>query len=223
MAKKRLIRLLVTLVPALAFAALVAWWLGAPPSSRPASSASSTGAAPASGGGGQIVPGVAVGGPFTLVDQSGKTVTEKSYAGSWRLMFFGYTFCPDICPTELQVMAQAMDQLGVEGDKVQPIFVSVDPGRDTPQQLSDYVAQFHPRLVGLTGTAAQVSAATRAWRVYAAKVAGDDPENYLMDHSTYVYLMDPDNRLVTIFARGTTAEDMVKGIREAMAKGPVGK
>ncbi|MEE3625546.1 SCO family protein [Nitrospirillum sp. BR 11752] len=223
MAKKRLIRLLVTLVPALAFAALVAWWLGAPPSSRPASSASSTGAAPASGGGGQIVPGVAVGGPFTLVDQSGKTVTEKSYTGFWRLMFFGYTFCPDICPTELQVMTQAMDQLGAEGDKVQPIFVSVDPGRDTPQQLSDYVAQFHPRLVGLTGTAAQVAAATRAWRVYAAKVAGDDPDNYLMDHSTYVYLMDPDNHLATIFARGTTAEDMVKGIREAMAKASAGK
>ncbi|MDE1148353.1 MAG: SCO family protein [Azospirillaceae bacterium] len=220
MAKKRLIRLLLAVVPALILAALVGWWLGAPPSSRPASSASSTGGAPAGGTGGRIVPGVAVGGPFALVDQSGKAVTEKTYDGSWRLMFFGYTFCPDICPTELQVMAQAMDQLGPDADKVQPLFVSVDPGRDTPQQLSDYVAQFHPRMVGLTGTPAQVQGAIRAWRVYAAKVNGDDPENYLMDHSTYVYLMDPNNRLATIFARGTTAEDMVKGIREAIAAGP---
>lgn len=158
-----------------------------------------------------------IGGPFTLIDHTGKTVTEKDYAGKYRLMFFGFTHCPDICPAELQVMAAALDRLGPEADRVVPIFVSVDPARDTPERLAEYVGNFGPRFVGLTGTPEQVAAAAKAFRVYFAKV--EDPGSrmdYSVDHSAIAYLMSPENEYVTHFTYGTTPEKMAGMIKAAI-------
>lgn len=154
----------------------------------------------------------AIGGPFTLVDQDGRTVTDKDFRGKWMLIYFGYTFCPDVCPTSLAAMAAALPQLGAAGDKVQPVFITVDPDRDTPKLLKDYVAAFHPRLIGLTGSPEQVQAAARAYKVYAKKAPVQGGEGYTMDHSSVVYLMDPEGKFATHFAHGTLPADMAKGI-----------
>ena len=111
----------------------------------------------------------AIGGPFTLVNHSGETVTDTDFHGRFLLVFFGYTYCPDICPTTLTTITEALDRLGPDGDKVTPVFVSVDPERDRPEYLKEYLAYFHPRLVGLRGTPEQVAAAAGAYRVYYAK------------------------------------------------------
>lgn len=161
-------------------------------------------------------PAVSVGGPFQLVDHTGKNITEADYRGRFMLIFFGYGYCPDVCPTELATMAAAMDLLGDRAEKIQPLFISVDPMRDTPAFLADYVVNFHPRLVGLTGTAEQVAAAAKAYRVFYArsgaviydqsgKPASDD---YFMDHSAFVYLMGPDGEYRTMFRRATTPQTM---------------
>ncbi len=141
-----------------------------------------------------------VGGPFTLVDHTGKTVTDKDYRGRYMLVFFGFTNCPDVCPTGLQVISAALDEVGAKADKVVPILISVDYERDTPQQLAGYVPSFHPRLVGLTGTQEQVTGAIKAYRGYARKV--EDPKStagYTYDHTALVYLMDPKGGYVTHF------------------------
>lgn len=141
-----------------------------------------------------------VGGPFTLVDHTGKTVTDKDFRGRYMLVYFGFTYCPDICPSGLQVISAALDQAGAKADKVVPILISVDFERDTPAQLSQYVPSFHPRLVGLTGSQEQVAAALKAYRVYAKKV--EDPKSsagFTYDHSSIAYLMDPQGRYVTHF------------------------
>lgn len=165
-----------------------------------------------------------VGGPFTLTDQHGRTVTEKDYAGRMLLIFFGYTYCPDICPTEVQTMAEVMDTLTAEEQaKVQPLFVTIDPERDNQQVVADYVALFHPRIVGLTGTPAQVAAVAKSYRVYYAKSGGEpDGTNYMMDHSTYLYLMAPDGTLAGLYPRGTTAAQLVADIRQRLANGNAG-
>ncbi len=160
--------------------------------------------------------GPAIGGPFTLVDHNGKTVTAAAFRGRFMLVFFGYTYCPDVCPTALTTMADALDILGSDGEGVVPVFITVDPERDTPEHLKMYVNYFHPRLVGLTGTSETVGAAARAYRIYYAKAshegaAGDD---YLMDHSSGIYLMGPDGAFRAHFDRGTGAEAMAKRIRE---------
>jgi protein SCO1/2 len=155
-----------------------------------------------------------IGGPFTLIDQNGKTVTDRNFPGRYKLVFFGLTHCPDICPAELQVMAAALDQLGGKADKVVPIFITVDPARDTPQVMSDFVKNFGPRLVGLTGSPQAVAAAARAYRVAYTKV--DDPgsaNGYTVDHSAFVYLMGPDGEYVDHFAYGTSAETMAEALR----------
>ena len=158
--------------------------------------------------------GAALGGPFTLVDQEGRTVTEESFAGQWRLMFFGFTHCPDICPTDLARNAQALRAFEAArpaaAARVQPIFVSVDPERDTPAALKAFVANFPPRLIGLTGTPAQVEAAKTAFRVYAAR-RGDGPD-YLVDHSSMTYLFDPDGRPVTFWSSDEPAEAVTAGL-----------
>ncbi|MBP0493566.1 SCO family protein [Pararoseomonas indoligenes] len=172
------------------------------------------GDSPAPSAGGVALPGgVSVGGPFTLVDGDGKTVTEANLRGKLALVFFGYTFCPDVCPTELQAVAQAMDLLGPQADQVRPVFVTIDPERDTPAKIKDYVALFHPSILGLTGTPAQVSAAARAWRVYYAKVTPPGASDYLMDHSAFTYLMGRDGSLRTLFRPGATPEEMATAIR----------
>jgi protein SCO1/2 len=155
--------------------------------------------------------GPQIGGPFNLVDQTGAPVTDKSWPGAYRLIYFGYTFCPDACPTELQVMAEAIDDLGPDGARVQPIFITIDPARDTPKQLAAYVPEFHPRLVGLTGTAEQIAQAARAYKVYYAKA--DDSPSYAMNHSSFVYLMGPDGRFITVFSSDTDPEKMAGEIK----------
>lgn len=162
-----------------------------------------------------------VGGPFTLVNQDGRPVTEKDFLGKYMLVFFGYTFCPDVCPTELQVMTAALDQLGPLADRIQPIFVSIDPERDTPQVLKAYVGNFGPRLIGLTGTSAEVASIARAYRVYYAKAANaGSSTDYLMDHSSIIYLMGPDGHFVTHMAYTTDAAKLAQELKERLAASP---
>lgn len=163
----------------------------------------------------------AIGGPFQLTDHNGNRVTEKTYAGKFMLVYFGYTYCPDVCPTGLTEISNALDLLGPAADKIVPIFISVDPARDTPEQLHEYATYFHPRLVGLTGTPEQVAAVARAYRVYYAKVnpkdKDADPEDYSMDHSALVYLMGPDGNFRQHFSHGMDAETMANRMREIVA------
>jgi protein SCO1 len=151
--------------------------------------------------------GAAVGGPFTLVDENGCTVTDASFAGRWRLIYFGYTFCPDICPTDMQALAQGLRAFeAADPDRaatVQPLFVTIDPARDTPAVVKTFTDAFHPRFIGLTGTPEQVAGATKAYRVYANRGAGD-AANYLMDHSAIAYLMDPAGKPVSFLSQGAT-------------------
>ena len=158
-----------------------------------------------------------IGGPFSLIDQTGKAVTDKDFRGRYLLVFFGYTFCPDVCPSGLQVISAALDQLGPDAEKITPVFISIDPARDTPEKMGAYVKSFHPRMIGLTGSAADVAAAIKAYRVYAKKVPDDrNPADYTMDHSSVVYLMGPTGELVTFSAEigkpDVLAEQLRKGL-----------
>lgn len=161
-------------------------------------------------------------GEFSLVDHTGRPVTDKDYQGSWRLVFFGYTHCPDVCPTTLSTVALVLDQLGDDAASIQPLFVSVDPARDTPAVLAEFVALFHPRLVGLTGTEDQVAAAARAYRAYYAKAPLPGEEavgadgDYAMDHTAYLYLMDPDGLYAKVFSPTDTAETIAGQIRSRL-------
>lgn len=166
------------------------------------------------GGSGPDGGSALVGGPFTLVDQDGQTVTDRDFRGRWMLVYFGYTFCPDVCPTELQVMADALDRLGEQAGKVQPVFVTVDPARDTPEVLKDYTANFGHGMVGLTGSPDQVSEAAKAYRVYFRKAEVEGSSGYLMDHSSVIYLMDPKGQFATHFPHGSTPEAVVEELRK---------
>jgi protein SCO1/2 len=170
-------------------------------------------APPPSAGGVALPAGVGIGGPFTLVDGNGRRVTEADLRGKLALIFFGFTHCPDVCPTELQAVGQAMDLLGPQAEGVRPVFITVDPERDTPERMKDYVALFHPSITGLTGTPEQVAAAARAWRVYYNKVTPPGASEYLMDHSSFTYLMGRDGSLRSLFRPGVTPEEMATTIR----------
>ncbi len=139
-----------------------------------------------------------VGGAFQLVDHNGKTVTEADFKGKPQLVFFGFTHCPDICPTALFEISEVLRRMGPDAEKAGAIFVSVDPERDTPEKLKLYLSSFHPRISALTGTPEQVEAMTRAYRVYAKKVPLDGG-GYTMDHSAIVYLMDKNGQFVAPF------------------------
>ena len=170
-------------------------------------------AAPGRLAGATVAGSLAVGGPFTLTDDTGHAVTQASWPGRWLLVYFGYTFCPDVCPTELQTIANALDALGPLADRVQPLFITIDPGRDTPAHMAEYVKMFSPRLIGLTGTAQQIAAVAHAYRVYYAKVTPKDSTTDLMNHSSFIYLMAPDGKLSTLFDPGTKAQDIAKAMR----------
>lgn len=162
-----------------------------------------------------------VGGPFSMTNQDGRKVSEKDFLGKHMLLFFGYTYCPDICPTELQVMMAALDSMGPDAEKIQPVFVSVDPERDTPEVLKSYVENFGPRLVGLTGTPEEVAAISKAYRVYYAKAANPAaPDSYLMDHSSIIYLMGPDGGFVKHFTYTTDAAKLAAELKEALGASP---
>ena len=159
----------------------------------------------------------AIGGPFTLVDQDGRTVTSNSLKGKPTLIYFGYTYCPDVCPTSLLLMQTAIDKLGPDAaKKVNLVFITIDPERDTPKLLKDYVGNFGPSFIGLTGTPEQVAAAARAYRVYYQKVPGKDESPYLMDHSSIVYLLDRNGRFVTHFTHETKAEAIAAGVQRLL-------
>ena len=163
---------------------------------------------------------VSIGGPFTLVDQNGQEVTDEKFRGRLMLVYFGYTYCPDVCPLGLTTIAEAIDQLPAEDrDQVVPLFITVDPERDTVAVMKDYVGAFSDRLVGLTGSAAQVEAAVRAYRVYARKGESDADGTYLVDHSTFTYLMDRDGRYLAHFGHSATPEEMAKRLETAIAAG----
>ena len=141
--------------------------------------------------------GPTVGGPFSLVDGQGKTVTDRDFRGRFMLVYFGYTFCPDVCPTTLNQVAEAMDRLGPKADRVQPLFITGDPKRDTPPVVQPFVAAFSPRLIGLTGTPEEIAKVAREYRVYyAARPAEGSPGEYTVDHSSILYLMDPGGAFV---------------------------
>lgn len=168
--------------------------------------------------GGVTVTGkAAVGGPFTLVDHTGKPVTEKDFLGRYMLVFFGFRNCPDICPAGLQTMAAALDALGPKAERVTPVFITLDPERDTPERLAEYVASFHPRLVGLTGSRDEVDRAAKAYRVYFKKnESGAAPGEYSLDHTSIIYLMDPQGNFVAPFAHGTSAARMAERLNELL-------
>ena len=151
-----------------------------------------------------------IGGPFTLTDHTGKRVTEKDYLGRPTLIFFGFTNCPDICPSGLQVISAALDKLGEKGAKVTPLFITLDSARDTPEKLSEYVKSFHPRLIGLTGSEAELATAAKAYRVYAQKVSEDaTPGSYTYDHAAIIYLMGVDGTFITHIPHTTNVEQVV--------------
>jgi protein SCO1 len=138
-----------------------------------------------------------VGGPFTLEDGSGKQVADRDFRGKYMLVYFGYTFCPDVCPTTLNEVADALDHLGSKAEQLQPIFITVDPKRDTPAVIRQYVAAFTPRLIGLTGSDEQIAKVAQEYRVYYAEHrTGPGPNDYTMDHSSVLYLMGPDGRFI---------------------------
>jgi len=143
----------------------------------------------------------AVGGPFTLVNGAGQQVTDRSFRGKYMLVYFGYTYCPDVCPTTLQALAGALDALGAKANDVAPIFITVDPARDTPAVMQRYAAAFSPQLIGLTGTPAEIAQVEKEYHVYAEKhVTGPGPNDYGMDHSSVIYVMGPDGRFISPLA-----------------------
>lgn len=164
----------------------------------------------------QAQPVATVGGPFRLVDQTGKPVDESVLKGKWSAVFFGFTYCPDVCPTTLQVLAQAKDRLGPKGQDLQVIFISVDPERDTPEQLARYLSgdAFPKGTIGLTGTPEQVAAAAKAYRVFYEKAGtGSD---YLINHSTPTYLMDPKGRFNRVLPFGIGPDEVATQVANAM-------
>ncbi len=163
---------------------------------------------------------VSIGGPFSLVDQDGRKVDQHLLDGRWSAVFFGFTYCPDVCPTTLQTLALAQDRLGPRAKDLQVVFISVDPGRDTPAQLKTYLSSpmFPKGSVGLTGTPDQVAAATRAYRAYAQK--DGEGADYVINHTSAVYLMDPKGRFDRVLAYSLTPDEIARQITTAMREGP---
>jgi protein SCO1/2 len=156
-----------------------------------------------------------VGGPFTLTDQNGNTVTDAQFRGEPFLVFFGYTNCPDICPATLYEMSEVLKRLGPDANRTAALFVTVDPERDTPEKLKQYVSSFHPRVFGLTGTPEQIEAVKREYRVFAKKVPLKDGD-YTMDHTAVVFLMDKEGRFVAPFNLERSADEAAADLRKRL-------
>jgi protein SCO1/2 len=156
--------------------------------------------------------GSSLGGAFALTNQDGKLVTDKDFAGQYRLMYFGYTFCPDVCPNDVGYISRGLGDFekaqADRGARVTPMFVTVDPERDDVAAMKAFVSAFHPRLVGLTGSPAAIDAARKAYGIYAKKVATSDPANYLVDHFAVIYLFGPDGAPIAFLPHGSTAADV---------------
>lgn len=155
----------------------------------------------------------AIGGPFELVSETGETVTDKEVIDQPALIYFGYTFCPDVCPIDVARNAQAVEILEERGEMVKPVFISIDPERDTPEAVDDFTANLHPRMLGLTGSPEQVKAASQAYRTYYNAQDGEDDEYYLVDHSTMTYLVFPETGFADFFRRDVSAEEMADRVQ----------
>jgi protein SCO1/2 len=150
-----------------------------------------------------------IGGPFALIDHTGKLRTDEDFRGELLLIYFGYSYCPDVCPTDLQQIGLAVDGLGARAEAVQPLFITLDPERDTAVHLAEYVPLFHPRLIGLTGSAEQIRRVALAYKVYYAKYPPDSSD-YVIDHSSFIYLVDKAGKYIGFFPPGTTADRMIE-------------
>jgi protein SCO1 len=163
---------------------------------------------------------VTIGGPFTLATTDGTAVTDQTYRGKWMLVYFGYTSCPNSCPTMLLDVATALKKLGSEAAQVQPLFITVDPQHDTPQVMQEYIQSFDPRIVGLTGTPQQIAAAAKEYGAYYVQHrVGPGADDYVIDHSTYLYVMDPQGKFVRAFETDATADRIADALRDLMAQG----
>jgi cytochrome oxidase Cu insertion factor (SCO1/SenC/PrrC family) len=166
----------------------------------------------------QAVVGVSLGGPFRLTDAvTGKTVTDRSFPGKWLLLYFGYSFCPDVCPTDLQKIVAALGQMGEVADEVVPILITVDPARDTPEALARYVRLFSPRLIGLTGDQKAIDSASHEFRVFVQKVPGataDAP--YSVNHSAFIYLLNPGGQLAGLYPPDASAKTLSQALLKTL-------
>jgi protein SCO1/2 len=162
--------------------------------------------------------GSLLGGPFTLQDTSGMTVTDHDFRGKYMLVYFGYTFCPDVCPTTLNQVADALDRLGPKANALQAIFITVDPKRDTPPVMKQYVTAFSPRLIGLTGTPEQIAQVAKEYRVYYAEHrTGPGADDYSMDHSSILYLMGPDGKFIAPVRADASGEELASDLSKLMS------
>jgi protein SCO1/2 len=157
--------------------------------------------------------GPSIGGPFTLESAAGKPVTDRDFRGKYMLVYFGYTYCPDVCPTTLNSVAAALDKLGPKAKNLRPIFITVDPERDTPDVMKQYTGAFGPDLIGLTGTPDQIAKVAKEYRVYYARhVTGPGPNDYSMDHSSIIYLMGPDGNFIAPIRADQSGDEMAAAI-----------
>ena len=159
---------------------------------------------------------VEIGGAFSLTDHEGHKKTDLDFRGRYLMVYFGYSYCPDICPMALHHMTEALSLLGDQAKKIQPLFITVDPERDTAWHLSQYLKNYHPSFVGLTGSYADIQAVIQRYHVYASKITPDQASDYLMDHSSIIYIMDPQGRYIAHFNHNTAPEDMVSIMQNAM-------
>lgn len=197
--------ILITVIGLLAGAAVALNILSRPPESLPTTAT--------------VTGQVLIGGPFNLDTTSGEPVTSATYAGRPMLVYFGFTHCPDICPSGLQIISAALDKLGSDAVKVAPLFITLDPERDTGATLGDYLKSFHPQIIGLTGSPAAIASTAKAYRVYAKKVeVGTTPGDYTIDHSGFMYLMGADGKYVTHFPHNVSADKLASALAAAIAK-----
>lgn len=163
------------------------------------------------------VTGMKIGGPFTLQKQDGSVVTDQTYAGQYRLMFFGFTYCPDICPAELGTLSRVLDQLTpAQKEKIKVIFISTDPERDTVEQMNQYMSLFHPDIDGLTGSREQINAVLSAYKIYAQRVQTPEMTDYTMDHTANMYLFDKENNVTAIFKSGVSDRAILKVLNKTL-------
>jgi cytochrome oxidase Cu insertion factor (SCO1/SenC/PrrC family) len=191
-------------------AGVTAWWVVAPPAEPAARSAA------------ELMDVLMwnhepVSAPFELIDHDGKPRTDADFRGKLMLIYFGFTFCSDVCPTDLVTIGATMDALGPASEELQPLFITVDPEKDRPEQLKQYVALFHPRLIGLTGDTRQIRKLTSAYKVYYAKTEPAKPLDRGIDHTAFIYLMDLDGRYLGFFPPGTPVARVVEVIRQRLA------
>jgi protein SCO1/2 len=164
-----------------------------------------------------VPAGVPIGGAFELIDEKGQHVTDTDYRGRWMLVFFGYTNCPDECPLTLQKMATTLQDLGALADRIAPLFITVDPPRDTPERLASYLENFDTRITGLTGSNEQIAAVAKAYRVYYEPGRNEQSGADLISHSTFLYMMDPSGKLKGLFSQDVTPEKLATALRKRLS------